>query len=98
MIDISFSVIPSGIIQSYGLFGELTSYVAVEKQESSILSKSINSSINKRYKSTPGREQLKLDYEWLLLAIIIILIRYTISGLILSKVKTPVVMRVRMNN
>ncbi|WP_029503522.1 hypothetical protein [Lachnoclostridium phytofermentans] len=98
MIDISFSVIPSGIIQSYGLFGELTSNVAVEKQERSILSKSIKYSIKKRYKPKPVREQMKLEYEWLLLVIIIILIKYLMSGVILSKVKTPVVMRVRMNN
>lgn len=98
MLDISITVIPSGIVQNYGLFGELTSFAAEDNQESSIHSKPIKSVDKKRNTTTSNRVQRKSDYLWYLFAIIIIITSYLMSGLILSNTITPVVLKVRMNN
>ena len=98
MIDISFTVIPSGIVQNYGLFGELTSFTAQDYQESSIQSKPIKLVNNKRITTIYNRVQRKSDYLWYLFLMIIMITSYLMSGLILSNGITPVVLKVRMNN
>ena len=98
MIDISFTVRPSGIVQNYGLFGELTSFTAQDYQESSIQSKPIKLVNNKRITTIYNRVQRKSDYLWYLFLMIIMITSYLMSGLILSNGITPVVSKVRMNN
>jgi hypothetical protein len=97
-INASFCILSGGIIPSYGLFGEATSFYAVETQESGIQSNPIKSNSNKRYKTRINDEQQKVLYEWLVLIITILSILYLQYWFIFSNYITPVVLKVRMNN
>lgn len=97
-INVSFCILPGEIIPSYGLFGEVTSFFAVENQESGIQSNPIKSISNKRYKALINNEQQKVLYEWLVLIITILSMLYLLYWLIFSNYITPVVLKVRMNN
>jgi hypothetical protein len=97
-INISFCILPGGILPSYGLFGELTSFYAVEYQESGIQSNPIKNISNKQYKARINNEQQKVLYEWLVLIITLLSMLYLLYWLIFSNYITPVVLKVRMNN
>lgn len=97
-INVSFCILPGGIIPSYGLLGEVTSFFAVESQENGIQSNPIRSGSNKQYKERINNEQQKVLYEWLVLIITILSMLYLQYWLIFSNYITPVVLKVRMNN
>lgn len=97
-INVSISVLPGGIVQSYGLFGELLSVSVAENQESGIRAKAVKGKSDKRYKTIINKEQQRVQYVWPLLAIIILSILYLQYWLTFSNYETPVVLKVRMNN
>ena len=47
-INVSFGILPGGIIPSYGLFGEVASFAAEENQESGIQPNTNKRNLNKR--------------------------------------------------
>ncbi len=96
MVDISVSVLSDGIAPSYGLFGELKAFSAVERQESSILAKPFRINPGKGLKLIEKKAEQIARYSWLLLIVIILSVyclRYFCPGFI-----TPVALKVRMNN
>ncbi len=97
-INVSFCILPGGIIPSYGLFGEVASFFAVENQESSIQSNPIKGISNKQYKARINNEQQKVLYEWLVFIIAILSMLYLQHWFVFSDYITPVVLKVRMNN
>ncbi len=97
-MTVSVGVLPGGIVQSYGLFGELSSVFVVKNQESGIQAKAVKGISDKRYKTIINKEQQRVQYEWILLAIIIFSVHYLQYWLTFSNYKTPVVLKVRMNN
>jgi hypothetical protein len=97
-VNVSLSILPGGIIPSYGLFGEITSFSALENQDSTIESNPIKRNSNQRYKALINKEQQKVQYAWLLLIIIILSIHYFQYWHIFSNYVTPVLLKVRMNN
>lgn len=107
-INISFGILPGGIIPSYGLLGEVASFATEENQESVIQSNPYKKSLNKRNLNkrnlkkvviplTNNKKQ-KAQYVWLMLIIMILFIYYLHYWYIYSVDKTPVALNVRMNN
>ncbi|MBS5934060.1 MAG: hypothetical protein KIC94_14465 [Clostridiales bacterium] len=111
-INVSFGILPGGIIPSYGLFGEVASFAAEENQESDIQpntnkrnlnkrnpnkSKQNKGNLKKRVTSLTNKKKQKAQYAWVLL-IIILFIHYFKFRLIYSDEVTPVGLKVRMND
>ena len=97
-MNVSFCILPGGFLPSYGLFGEITSFYAAENQESNIQSNPAKCNSNKQYKVRINSEQQIVLYKWLVLLIAILFMLYLQHCLIFSKYRTPVVLKVRMNN
>lgn len=108
VVNVSFSILPGGIIPSYGLLGEVASVSSEEIQESGIQSKPSKRNLNKRNltksnlkkRGTPltGKKKHKVQYAWLTLIIMILFIQYLKYWHIYSNDSTPVGLKVRMDN
>ena len=111
-INVSFGILPGGIIPSYGLFGEVASFAAEENQESGIQPSSNKRNLNKRNPnknkqnkgnlkkrviSLTNKKKQKAQYAWVML-IIILFIHYLQYWLVYSDEVTPVGLKVRMND
>ena len=98
MLSISLSAQSGNSVLSFGLLGEVTTVAVVENQESSILASPQKNTTSKRYRIRISEEQRKIQYELLLLLVAIQLIIYWQHLKLYKKDKTPVVLKVRMNN
>lgn len=106
--NVSFSVLPGGIVTSYGLLGEVASFSAEENQESGIQSNPNKRNLNKRNSNSSNLKKRviplinkkiqKAQYSWLMLIIMTLFIHYSLYWLIYSNDVTPVALKVRMNN
>jgi hypothetical protein len=97
-ISVSFSILPGGIIPSYGLFGEITSFYVIENQISGIQSNPIKANSNKQYKTRIDKKEQKAQYERLLLLTAILCMLYLKYLPIFLNFITPAALKVRMNN
>lgn len=107
-INVSFSILPGGIIPSYGLFGEVASVSSEENQESGIQSKPSKRNLNKRNLTKSnlkkrvipltGKKKHKVQYVWRMLIIMIFFSHYLQYWHIYSSDSTPVGLKVRMDN
>lgn len=111
-INVSFGILPGGVIPSYGLFGEVASFAAEENQESGIQPNSNKRNLNKRNSnkskqnkgnlkkrviSLTNEKKQKAQNAWVML-IIIFFIHYLQYWLVYSDEVTPVGLKVRMDN
>lgn len=97
-INISFCILPGGIIPCHGLFGEVTSSIANENQEKYIHSRQIKRKSNEQYTAQAINQHQKVLYKWLTLVLAILSSLYLQHCHRILKYITPVVLKVRMNN
>lgn len=97
MFQVSISVLPGGLVQSYGFFGELSAVVVEDNQSSGIVDK-IKSKLNISTKPEIKNKVKRIHFLWLLILIVSISICYLTHLLNFLNFKTPVIMKVRMNN
>lgn len=98
MINFSNSVLPGSFILSYGLYGELVSVSAAENQESAVYPSAAKDKPDRPCKTRAGKELKQLQYTLLLFVIAIRMIRYLQYRTKCGNDKTPVGLKVRMNN
>ena len=96
-MNIQYCVLPGGITQSYGLFGEMTSYLSAENQETVLQSSPLNNIRNKQCKSISRHELLKARSLWIL-TLLLLFIYYLQYWHTIAFNKTPVRLKVRMNH
>ena len=98
ILNISVGVPPGSFVLSYGLYGELVSVFTIESQESAVYAKPAKVKPAKRYETIVER-QLKRQQYILLLLIAALLIRcYFQNRIQVTSYRTPVCLKVRMNN
>ena len=92
-MSVSIAILPCGIINVHGLFGEVTTYVVVEDKEQEIVS--IKDVDNIKVQTVKGINILNI---WFELLIIVVCISFCANLVKLPRGDTIVTLKVRMDN
>lgn len=92
-MSVSVAILPCGIINVHGLFGEVTTYVVVEDKEQEIVS--IKDVDNIKVKTVKGINILNI---WFELLIIVVCISFCANLIKLPRGDTIVTLKVRMDD
>ena len=92
-MSVSVAILPCGIINVHGLFGEVTTYVVVEDKEQEIVS--IKDVDNIKIQTVKGINILNM---WFELLIIVVCISFCANLIQLPRGDTIVTLKVRMDN
>ena len=92
-MSVSVTILPCGIINVQGLFGEVTTYVVVRDKEQEIVS--IKEVEHKKVQSVKGINVLNL---WFEILIIVVCISFCANLIKLPRGETIVTLKVRMDN
>ena len=93
IISVSVAILPYGIINVHGLFGEITAHVIVEDKEQEIIS--IKNADYKKVQTANGVNILNI---WFELLITVICISFCDNLIKLPRGDTIVTLKVRMDN
>lgn len=93
VLSVSVTVIPCGVINTYGLFGETTASFITEDKEQTIVNENAKS-INKNQK-IKGRNVFNI---WFEILVLVICIRFIENLIKLPREDTIVSLKVRMDN
>lgn len=92
-LSVSVAILPCGIINVHGLFGEVTTHVVVEDKEQEIVS--IKDVEHKKVQSVKGINVLNL---WFEILITVVCISFCANLIKLPRGDTIVTLKVRMDN
>lgn len=92
-MSVSVAILPCGIINVHGLFGEVTTYVVVEDKEQEIVS--IKDVDNMKVQTVKGINILNI---WFELLIIVVCISFCANLIKLPRGDTIVTLKVRMDD
>lgn len=96
-LNMSFYVLPGDLVQSYGLLGEVSSYISVENQDSFIQSNPIKYKSDNQYRAYHNNIQQRTQY-LLLITILLLYFYYQRYLPTIHKHITPIILKVRMNH
>lgn len=92
-MSVSVAILPCGIINVHGLFGEVTTYVVVEDKEQKIVS--VKDVDQKKVQTVKGINILNI---WFELLITVVCISFCANLIKLSRGDTIVTLKVRMDD
>ena len=92
-ISVSATILPCGIINVHGLFGEITAHVIVEDKEQEIISIK-----NADYKKVQTEKGINILNIWFELLITVVCITFCANLIKLPRGDTIVTLKVRMDN
>ena len=98
IFNLSVSVPPGCFVLSYGLYGELVSVFTIENQESAVYAKAAKIKPVKRYETIVERQLKRQQYILLLLMAALLMCCYFQNRKQVTNYRTPVRLKVRMNN
>ena len=92
-MSVSVAILPCGIINVHGLFGEINTYVVIEDKEQEIVS--IKDVEHKKVQSVKGINVLNI---WFEILITVVYISFCANLIKLPRGETIVTLKVRMDN